>query len=68
MCCSMNAVMAEMKASGIERVKSEDELSDSTFLVDNHCSDMLHFPGQLLDILEQHPAVEQCRLVLQVRR
>jgi len=64
----MNAVMAEMKESGIERVTSEDELTGSTFMVDNHCGDMLHFPGNLLDILEQHPLIEQCRLVLQVGR
>jgi len=62
----MKAVMAEMKASGIRQVTSEDKLVDMTFMLDTHCHDLLHFPGDLLNMLEQHPLVEQCHLVLQV--
>jgi len=65
---SMNAVVAEMEKNGIRRVTSEDQLTGSTFVVDSHCHDLLHFPSDLLEVLEQHPLVEQCRLVLQVGR
>ena len=62
----MKAVMSEMKASGIRQVTSEDKLVGSTFMLDTHCHDVLHFPGDLLTRLEQHPIVLQCRLVFQV--
>jgi len=64
--CSMKAVMDEMTASDIRQVMSEDELSGRTFMLDSHCHDMLLFPGDLLDMLEQHWLIEQCHLVLQV--
>jgi len=64
--CSMKEVMAEMEARSLQRVTSEDELTGQTYMVDTHCRDLLHFPSDLLDMLEQHPLIEQCHLVLQV--
>ena len=64
----MKAAMAEMEASGLQRVTSGDQLIGQTYMVDTHCYDVLHFPSDLLDMLEQHPLTEQCHLVLQVGR
>ena len=58
--------MAELEASGVQRVASEDQLTGQTFIVDTHFYDVLHFPNELLDMLEQHRLVAQCHLVLQV--
>ena len=60
--------MAEMAANNIRQVQSEAELTGRTFMVDCHCKDVLHFPGDLLKALEQHRLVERCHLVLQVGR
>jgi len=65
---SMKAVIAELKDSDMNQVTSEDNLTGLTFMLDTHCHDVLHFPGELLNMLEQHPLVEQCHLVLQVGR
>jgi len=64
----MKEVMAEMEARSLQQVTSEDQLTGQTYMVDAHCHDLLHFPSDLLDMLEQHPLIEQCHLVLQVGR
>lgn len=62
----MTAIKAELNKCGLREVRSEKELSGMTYLLDEHCDDLIHFPCDLLDFIESKPVVAKRQLVIQV--
>jgi len=62
----MTAIQAELKRYGLNEVKSEKELSGATYLFDEHCDDLIHFPCDLLEFIELTSVVTKRHLIIQV--
>ena len=63
---SVQAVVDEFTTAGFVQVQTEEELKGKSFLRDNHCSDLLIFPGDLREFLETHNLCTQGHVVIQV--
>jgi hypothetical protein len=62
----MDSVTKQLQDEGFIEIQSESKLSGKTYKLDNQCTDMLAFPFEIRDAIEQHMLVEEGHLVLQV--
>lgn len=62
---NLQAVLDVMEKEGFTQVHSGDRIIGKSFYVDHHCSDMLVFPGDLREFLEEYELVTKFHLVLQ---
>ena len=62
----MEAVVEALEMQDFVQVEREDQLSGKTFLQDPHCSDLLAFPADQRDFLEQNELLLSGDLVVQV--
>ena len=62
----MESVLKQLRDDGYIEVPSETKLLGKTYKLDNQCTDMLAFPYETRDVIEQHMLVEEGHIVLQV--
>ena len=63
----VTTVVERLEVAGFISVHCPDRLVGKTYLLDHQCDDLIAFPSELRQSIEDHPLVQQGYLVLQVR-
>jgi len=62
---NLQEVLDTMNKDGFRQVYPGGRLTGKTFYIDHHCADMLVFPGDFRELLEEHDLIKNFHLVLQ---
>ena len=64
---SLRQVITDLKSDGYSVVQTEAKLTGKTYILDHQCVDMLAFPYDQREAIEEHNLVKEGHIVLQVR-